>query len=270
MRRLRPAPFVCALLCIPFFGLLARELYTKGSFQATKKMHASAKGCSCHSKDISKDVSVWIEGPQNLHPGENAVYTIYVAAKNNVGAGFNVASAHGELKSSESGVVAQMGEVAQSKTKLKIASDTIKWFFNYTAPLVNTITDTLFTAGLVSDDNEKISNDRWNYGNDFIIAIGGSVVDPDATETEELFQASLFQRETTTSPILDLEMSITDVAKVDVYTTDGKFVMNIKNEKLTKGEHVFPIPYGGLEGGIYYCRITVRDQNDAIKFLIVK
>ena len=261
--------YLLILLLLSLFWGIAHAIYSKGSFQATRKMHSQAKGCSCHEANPSNDVKVWIEGPQDLHPGANGTYTVYVAGMKNKGAGFNVAASHGQLKPSESGVRIDSGEIVHSKPKLA-SSDTIKWFFNYTAPLTSVTSDTLFSTGLVSNNNGTRSGDKWNYGNDFIIAISGVAANFDAATFEELFQASLFQRETTTSPILDLEMRVADTAKVDVYTPDGKFVMNIKNEFLTKGEHVFPIPYGGLEAGQYYCRIYVHDQNDAIKFLIVK
>jgi hypothetical protein len=157
-----------------------------------------------------------------------------------------------------------------SKPKDSDLYDYSRWKVIYVAPARGDVTDTLFTVGLVGNGDRKEAGDQWNFGASFPIKIISRGIPASVYNPEEIFQVSLFQRELEASPILDIELLVDDTLKVEIFTTDGKSVTTIKNERLYKGQHIVPIPSGPLESGEYFAKITVRDMTDKLRFTIKK
>jgi len=243
--------------------------YKKGQPGYTKKN--GAQGCSCHNKTKSDSVQVTIGGPSKVIAGERAQYEILVYKKKGENAGFNAAINKGTLQPTKDGATTiKAGELMHTTPKDADLYDISRWKFVYVAPTKGDVTDTLFTVGLVSNGDGKEGGDQWNFGTSFPIKIISRGIPATVYNPDEIFQASLFQRELEASPILDIELLVDDTLKVELFKSDGKFVTLIKNERLSKGQYMVPIPSGPLESGEYFARITVRDMTDKLRFTIKK
>ncbi len=243
--------------------------HIKGQPGYTRKN--GSQGCSCHSTMKSDSVQVTIGGPSKVIAGEKAQYEILVYKKRGENAGFNASTKSGTLQPSKDGsTTTKAGELMHSKPNNADLYDMTRWKVVYVAPARGDVTDTLFTAGLAGNGDGKEGGDQWNFGAAFPITIVSRGIPATVYNPDEIFQASLFQRELEASPILDIEMLVDDTLKVEIFTSAGKSVTMIKNERLSKGQHMVPIPSGPLDGGEYFARITVRDMTDKLRFTIKK
>lgn len=258
---------IIALLLV----LAATVVYAhiKGQPGYTKKN--GSQGCSCHNTTKSDSVQVTIGGPSKVIAGEKAQYEILVYKKKSENAGFNASTKSGTLQPTKDGLTTtKAGELVHSKPKDADLYDISRWKVIYVAPARGDVTDTLFTAGLASNGDGKEGGDQWNFGAAFPITIVSRGIPASVYNPDEIFQASLFQRELEASPILDIELLVDDTLKVEIFTAAGKSVTMIKNERLSKGQHMVPIPSGPLDGGEYFAKITVRDMTDKLRFTIKK
>ncbi len=258
---------IIALLLV----LTATVVYAhiKGQPGYTKKN--GSQGCSCHNTVKSDSVQVTIGGPSKVIAGEKAQYEILVYKKKSENAGFNASTKSGTLQPTKDGsTTTKAGELMHSKPNNADLYDISRWKVIYVAPQRGGVIDTLFTAGLASNGDGKEGGDQWNFGAAFPITIISRGIPATVYNPDEIFQASLFQRELEASPILDIEMLVDDTLKVEIFTSEGKSVTMIKNERLSKGQHMVPIPSGPLDGGEYFARITVRDMIDKLRFTIKK
>ncbi|HEY6171768.1 MAG TPA: choice-of-anchor V domain-containing protein [Candidatus Kapabacteria bacterium] len=259
------------IIAAVIFVSMATVVYAhiKGQPGYTKKN--GSQGCSCHNTTKSDSVQVTIGGPSKVIAGEKAQYEILVYKKKSEVAGFNASTKNGTLQPTKDGLtVTKAGELMHSKPKDADLYDISRWKVVYVAPAKGDVIDTLFTAGLAGNGDGKEGGDNWNFGTAFPITIVSRGIPATVYNPDEIFQASLFQRELEASPILDIEMLVDDTLKVEIFTSAGKSVTMIKNERLSKGQHMVPIPSGPLDGGEYFARITVRDMTDKLRFTIKK
>lgn len=259
------------LITVLLIALAASIVYAhiKGMPGYTKK--TASQGCSCHYKSKSDSVQVTIGGPSKVLAGEKAQYEILVYKKKGQNAGFNAAVNLGTLQPTKDGsTLVKAGEMMHTKPKDADLYDVSRWKVIYFAPTRGDVTDTLYTVGLSGNGDRKEEGDHWNFGAAFPIKIISRGIPASVFNPEEIFQVSLFQRELDASPILDIELLVDDTVNVEVYTTDGKSVTTIKNERLLKGQHIVPIPSGPLESGEYFAKISVRDMTDKLRFTIKK
>jgi hypothetical protein len=245
-------------------------LHIPGQGGYTSKQGPVGQGCTCHSQKRTDSVSIRINGPSRLKVGEKGQYEVLLSRSGFRSGGFNAAVKRGTLIPADNSTIITYGEIAHSKAQSSDEFDIMRWKFIYQAPERGDMPDTIFITGLVSNNDGKISGDQWNHGKYFPLTIVAPGIPSTVYNPEEIFQASIFQRENSASPILDLELMADADVKVEITTLNEKFVTILRNEHLMKGQHIVPIPAGPLDAGEYYCIISVGNELDRIKFRIDK
>jgi hypothetical protein len=157
------------LLAITFLSFIAYANldYIHGIVGMT--LRDGGTGCVCHNLTPEPTVNVWIEGPDSLIINQTAQYKILMTGDPAVEGGFNVASYFGTLNSIDTLVSLLSGELTHS-TPNPFVNDTVNWVFSYTAP-DTLLTDTLYSVGNSVNGNGTPSQDKWNFGQNFIIHI---------------------------------------------------------------------------------------------------
>ncbi len=150
------------LLVAVFFSFLlyASEELMHGIVGLTQM---NGEGCLCHNLTPDSGVNVQIMGPDVLLQGQTATYQLIITGTQTIGGGFNVASRRGLVTPADTSSKIIDNELTHAFVKTA-NSDTIRWLFNYQAPMV-TGSDTIFSVGLSANmDSLPTSLDKWNFG----------------------------------------------------------------------------------------------------------
>jgi hypothetical protein len=213
---------------------------------------------------------VTVTGPSVVRSNEKAQYEIRVVKKRGKGSGFGIASKRGKLDPIDSSVKKIDADLVHSKVAVPDAYEVASWKFLYTPPEKENVLDTIFSVGLSSNGDGKEGGDFWNFGSPFAVKVVAIGIPSTVYNPEDIFEVSLFQRELSAPPVLDIELNVDDIVKVEILTLDGKLVTTIKDERLSKGQHIVPIPADALAAGQYYAHVKVRNAEDKLKFTITK
>lgn len=221
-------------------------------------------GCFCHDDTASVNVQTWIEGPDSLMAGEEALYRIYVRKDSNIAAGFNVAAFFGSLgivDSTEMQLQAPTPEdsleLAHIHAKLADGSDTISWAFTYRAPKDGGVVDTFYANGNSVDNTGDTAGDEWSFAPNFLVYVAppNSVGDAPLARTVRLMP----NYPNPFNPTTTLRFSIPHSAftMVRVYDITGREVAVPVYGQLSAGEHTVQFNAAGLAGGVYMYELTV-------------
>jgi hypothetical protein len=264
--------FSASILSLFLLFILFASSYSfhiKGTPGLTNKA-ATSKGCYCHGDAKNDSVRVVVTGPSIVRSNEKAQYEIRVIKKRGKGAGFGIASRRGKIDPIDTTTKKVEPELVHSKVATPDQYEICSWKFLYTPPEKENVLDTIFSVGLSSNGDRKEGGDAWNFGAPYAVKVVAVGIPSTVYNPEDIFEVSLFQRELSAPPVLDIELNVEDVVKVEILTLGGKPVTTIKEERLSKGEHIVPIPADGLSAGQYYARVTVRGAQDKLKFTITK
>lgn len=226
-------------------------------------------GCICHNDSASVDVRVWIEGPDSVQRGVEAIYKLSVVADSAIAAGFNVAAYFGSLGVAESSATQLLPvfndslELTHTDPKFAAGSDTISWLFRYRAPMTAGIIDTLYSVGNAVDNSFDPTGDFWNFGENFLVHVTTgpvSVAEDLPHSTFRLFQSypNPFNPSTTIRYALYSRSHV----GLTVFDVAGRVVSELVNEVQEPGEHAVLFSPGantrhGYASGVYLYRILV-------------
>lgn len=146
------------------FILYAKE---KGKIGTTKK---NGEGCDCHG-DANSNVTVVIDGPSELKPGETADYTVTVSGGPMKTGGTNIAVSSGVLVEGE-GLKYKGGELTHTMPQA-FKDGKIVFKFKYTAPETGGEI-TIFANGNSTNNDESKKGDAWNYAPNKVVKVASS------------------------------------------------------------------------------------------------
>jgi hypothetical protein len=232
-------------------------------------------GCVCHNLEPTDSVVVWIEGPDSLIINQTEQYRIYMTGDPAVEGGFNVASYFGTLNSIDTLVSLLSGELTHS-TPNPFVNDTVKWVFSYTAP-DTLLTDTLYSVGNSVNGNGTPSQDKWNFGQNFLIHI---IDNPVYVQNENLNpdEFVLYQNYPNPfNPSTNIRFRISDGGLVSliVYDILGNEVAVLVNEDLDPGEYkvefnVAQVSRPEVTSGVYFYKLEMRSFVETKKMILLK
>lgn len=156
------------IFTILFFTLIASfVLYAKNTGKIGMTHKNSDEGCSCHG-DFSNGVTVAINGPATMKPGETADFNVTITGGPMLNGGFNAAASAGTFIEGQGSKVMK-GELTHFEPKLPKDGKLI-FAFKYTAP-DKPGSVTLYANGLSGNKNENKKGDLWNYAPNKIITV---------------------------------------------------------------------------------------------------
>jgi hypothetical protein len=272
---------LCVVLL--FAALCGFSIYsTTGIVGVTKKPNHifQTPGCFCHGDSASPGVRVWIEGPDTLASGQEALYIISVAKDSNIAAGFNVAAFFGALDIIDSSGTQLLRpdnvdtlELTHTGPKLANGSDTISWPFLYRAPISRGVVDTIYSNGNSVDLSTDPSGDAWNFANNFLIQVArtSSVADVPLAHSYLLLQN--YPNPFNPNTVIRFELRSPGKARLTVFDIKGQKIKELVNGEMSAGPHevVFSSQSisnssgGGssLSSGLYFYQLTVRSSDPA-------
>lgn len=255
----------CIVMLAVFCGF---ELYHQtGMVHATRK---NGFGCLCHGFDPVDSVRVWISGPDSLMPGEVGVYSVHVAKRSSIAAGFNVASYRSDL-----GIIDSAGTQLYTESpgidSLELThtypprpangSDTISWSFSLKAPPVGGFIDTLYSAGNSVDLDVSPDGDAWNFGQNFPVRIvGTNDVGGELIARGYRLQQN-YPNPFNPSTTIRYEIAEEGAVQLQVFDVSGRLVATLLDAHQNSGPHEITYSPAGAEqlsSGVYLYRLTVR------------
>ncbi len=147
--------WVLLVICTGSFFLYA---YQTGITGRTLK---NGEGCTCHNPTPYPEVSVVINGPDTLAPGEQAVYTVTITGGELVRGGTNIAASNGVLATVDTSLRFEADELTHVWPK-EPADNAVTFQFSYTAPSVPG-TEILYANGNSVNYNGENTGDKWNF-----------------------------------------------------------------------------------------------------------
>lgn len=250
-------------------------LHENGMVGQTKKPLVApifvVKGCFCHSDTPSVATTVWIEGPETLAAGQQALYTINVAKDSNIAAGFDVAAFFGDLgvvdsietqlmRVDESNPVDSL-ELTHTSPKLADGRDTISWQFYYRAPLVSGIVDTIYANGNSVDLSFDPTGDYWNFAPNFLVRIIPPVGVAEGPLVRSFSLSQNYPNPFNPSTVIQFSLPVRGQVRLEVFDVSGRRVSTLVDESLEPGHHQRTfLPSPTLASGVYFYRITVQSD----------
>ena len=278
LKRSRFIGFCAVFIVAAFCGF--RLFSTTGIVGVTKKPNHifQTPGCFCHGDSVDPEVRVWIEGPDTLVSGQEALYTIYVAKDSITAADFNVAAFPGPLGIADSSGMQLLRpddvdtlELTHTEPKLANGSDTVSWPFFYRAPMFAGIIDTIYADGNSVDLSTDPSGDAWNFADNFLIQVTSSVTDMPLARSYRLLQN--YPNPFNPSTAIRFELPVASRVLLTVFDINGRRIREIVNDEVSAGLHevVFssgPILNSGsvvsqLSSGLYFYQLMVRSSESS-------
>lgn len=234
--------------------IYAGAKYPTGIVGTTK---LNGEGCTCHNSELDSLVKVWIEGPDTLQINQSANYKIYLSGGPQVKGGYNAAALFGSLSVVDSFSTKIDIELTHAFPQLFNANDTISWEFEYTAPS-SLGADTLYSAAMsVNGDAIPTDEDKWNFGNNFIVTIvPPSDVKNEITYLKEFLLKQNYPNPFNPSTRITYQIPSSSHVTLTVYDALGNKVEVLVNEYKLAGSYVIEfkstVLSPQLASGIYY------------------
>jgi hypothetical protein len=154
-------------IIVLFMCIVTIALYAKNTGKIGMTHKNSDEGCSCHG-DFSSTVTVAINGPATMKPGETADFNVTITGGPMLNGGFNAAASAGTFTEGQGSKVMK-GEITHFEPKLP-KDGKLVFPFKYTAP-DKPGSVTLYANGLSGNKNENKKGDFWNYAPNKIITV---------------------------------------------------------------------------------------------------
>ena len=261
----RVAGFILFAVTVLFCGF--RILHDDGIVGQTKKPlqapYFQVKGCFCHGDSASERTRVWIEGPESLAAGQEALYSLNVAKDSSIAAGLDVAAFFGDLGIADSVSTQLMRidpnnpvdslELTHTVPKLANGRDTISWPFYYRAPLLAGIVDTIYANGNSVDLSMDPDGDYWNYAPDFLVHVVGSAGVTEQPLVNGFALAQNYPNPFNPSTIIRFDLAVVGRVSLSVFDIVGRKVADLVNGDLPSGIHEVTFSaekYGSISSGI--------------------
>jgi hypothetical protein len=229
-------------------------------------------GCFCHGDTTSPGVHVWLEGPDSVEAGEEALFTIFVARDSNIAAGFNVASFFGSL-----GIVDSVDtqllpvendslELTHTQPKPANGRDTISWPFHYRAPATVGLVDTLYANGNSVDLSFDPFGDHWNFAGERLVHVIPTTAVENAPVAQEFQLRQNYPNPFNPTTTVEFRIPGSGSVRLAIFDLLGREVTTLVNERKERG--TYSAVWNGEDGdgsrvssGVYLYRLTVKPLN---------
>jgi len=256
---------------LSFIILIAFSIYIYAfSGGITGVTQKNGNGCTCHGSQSAK-VSVVIDGPETMAPGQTENFTLTITGGPLTAGGTNIASSAGELIA---GVGTQLlgNELTHTQPKTSTAEKVV-FPFSFTAP-TSEMDVTLYANGNSVNLNGSNSGDQWNFAPNKTI----SVKNP--TDVEEIINVKTFSLSQNYpnpfNPTTTIKYSIpvkvknfVDV-KLKIYDLLGREVGTLVNEPKSSGNYEVNFNASELSSGVYYYTLNADDFSVTKKMILLK
>ncbi len=232
-----------AIVAVSFF-------YYASSGGITGKTPKNGNGCTCHGSSAAA-VTVSINGPATLTPGETADYSITISGGPLTRGGTNIAASAGTLVNASTDLRVASGELTHTAPKAP-AGGTVTFNFKYTAPA--TAGDiTLYASGNSVNNNGSSNGDQWNFAANKVIAVSAATGLEDENLLLGFSLAQNYPNPFNPSTIINYHLTINNFVTLKVYDISGKEVAALVNGMQEAGMHsvTFNSADYGLTSGVY-------------------
>lgn len=223
-------------------------------------------GCTCHNANPSSAVTVTINGPASLNPGQQGNYTLTVSGGPLAAAGTNIAASGGTLATADATLRLQGGELTHTSPKTP-SSGTVTFSFKFTAPSTPGSV-TLYANGNSVNLAGGNSGDSWNFAADKAINVVTDINDPALVNGFTLGQN--FPNPFNPSTTISFSLASAGYVALDVYDLSGSKVATVASGYFTAGAHTANFNAAGLSSGVYYYKLSAAGFSEVKKMIISK
>jgi len=238
--------------------------YSGGITGKTKKNGA---GCTCHASQPSSAVSVVIDGPATLTPGQSATYTVTITGGPLVAGGTNIAASAGTLIAGF-GLRSASGELTHQEP-MTSSNNQVVFSFSYTAP-ASEGSITLYANGNSVNLDGTNSNDQWNFAQNKTVTVAN--VSGIEGETQPLAYGLLQNYPNPFNPTTKISYQIPQAGQVQlkIYSITGTEISTLVNEYKQPGIYSASFNASSLSSGVYLYKLSVNNFNDIKKMILLK
>lgn len=245
------------------------------------KKNGNETGCVCHGFKPVDSVNVTISGPANVRANDTAIYVLTILNGPAVAGGCDIAASLGSVNPSpldttlkrQKPFVGADFELTHKFPKL-FKSDTLRFTFQYIAPNIPNIVDTLFANGNSTNLDTTSDHDLWNYARNFTINVtpqSGVSGNSSQLSSFELSQnyPNPFNPETT------IQFNVMKSSKVTmaVYDANARVIAKLIDSKYYN-PGVYSLTFNAeqyhLTSGVYYYKLYSNEFSDVKKMMLVK
>jgi hypothetical protein len=249
--------FLLAVVSVSFF------LYAYSS-GITGMTQLNGNGCTCHG-DLSAGVTVSINGPDTLSPGQVGSYSVTISGGPLTRGGTNIAATSGALATILGSGLQKIGNELTHTTPKQPVSGTVTFAFNYTAPMT-TGNVTLHANGNSVNLNGGNDGDQWNFAPSKVITVT-NIVPVELTS----FTASVSDGEVALSWSTATEMNNKgfEVERADVINGEKKEFTSlafIQGSGTTTEQRVYNHTDRPGKAGVYQYRIKQTDFDGSFTY----
>lgn len=270
---------VSAFILIGAFFAAAMTLFAYSTGITGRTSLSDTPGCTCHGANPSTNVSVQINGPDSLEPGQTATYTVSISGGPANAAGTDIAVSSGTLTPVSTTLQKVGNELTHASPVNFGNNNSVTFEFRYTAD--NTPGEVTMAAnGNSVNLNGSNGGDEWNYAPDKVITVqsANGIADLPQNQPEDFqlmqnypnpfgARASLSGTAVTT-----IRYRLTKSAPVtlEVFDLSGKKVRTLVNNRQNSGNHQVRFDSANLPAGIYLYRLTVNGQSQVRRMAVLK
>lgn len=250
--------FLTAVVSIYVFG------YSGG---ITGKTQKNGAGCTCHGNSATPGVSVVIDGPASLVPGQTETYTVTVSGGPLAAAGTNIAASAGSLAPG-AGLRLANSELTHQEPATPTAGKVV-FTFTYTAPATEGAV-TLYANGNSVNLNGANSNDQWNFAQNKTISVSS------ATDIEsEKYNLSYDLKQNYPNPFNPTTTILYQIPQagnvsLKVYNITGTEVAALVNGFKQPGSYSVEFDASTLTSGVYFYKIAVNNFSEIKKMVLLR
>lgn len=255
--------FLSVVITIYVFG------YHSGITGRTQK---NGVGCTCHGSSFTPAVSVVIDGPTSLIPGQTETYTVTITGGPLVAGGTNIAASAGTLVPG-TGLRLENSELTHQAPKTS-SNGNVVFSFTYTAPATEG-TITLYANGNSVNLDGTNSNDQWNFAQNKTINVANAT---DVKENALVSSFALFQNYPNPfnpSTVINYQIPTNGFVTLKIYNILGNEVATLVNEQKSSGS--YSVQFSAVNGyastlasGTYLYQLRVNDYVSNRKMLLLK
>ena len=230
----------------------------------TGRTSTMTQGCAdCHGPNAGAAVTLTLEGPRKMEPGQLATFKFIVGHASNPSAGVSVAIRKTPTGTGDgAGTLAAVtgaglrlrgtgaaAELTQSAPKL-MSNKSAEFAFTWTAPTTPGTYYVQAVANAVNGNGRNDAGDDWTFLQPVEI-----IVESATSVNEELAALStIFPNPCASTEILNIGTEITGVSQVQLVNASGQIVLD---EMMDISNGALPKPLAGLPRGVYF--IVVRN-----------
>ena len=250
--------FLSTVVTIYVFG------YHDGITGRTKK---NGDGCNCHANSPSSNVSVIIDGPSSLLPGQTATYAVTVSGGPLAAAGTNIATSAGSL-SPGTGLLLESSELTHQAPQTSTNGQVV-FTFTYTAPVVEGSV-TMFANGNSVNFDGTNSNDEWNFAENKSISVSSAT---DVENDKFVLTYDLKQNYPNPfNPSTTIFYQIPQAGNValKIYGITGTEVASLVNGYKQSGSYSVEFDASSLSSGVYFYKLSVNNYSEIKKMILLR